>query len=194
MKKLLIATIAVASFSTSTTYANEVFSDLSYTSGLSGVKSEAVENLTNCLQADMEIASSKAIRACSKAYKASIPSYEVRSRILTQRGLLQLSAGRYDKASNDFKRAAKLNDENEFAYLGEGYAALMDQDFAQAIKLFNDCRTHDGAAPLAMYGLAMSKEMTGDIEGAVSYYTEAATMRPDWSAPRGGLNRVRSAL
>jgi len=61
MKKLLIATIAVASFSTSTTYANEVFSDLSYTSGLSGVKSEAVENLTNCLQADMEIASSKAI-------------------------------------------------------------------------------------------------------------------------------------
>jgi len=45
-----------------------------------------------------------------------------------------------------------------------------------------------------MYGLAMTKEMTGDIEGAVSYYTEAATMRPDWSAPREELNRVRSAL
>lgn len=194
MKKFIITTLAVASFGATSAFANEVFSDYSATTGLSGVNSEAIENLRNCLEADMQIASSKAIRACSKAYKASIPSYEVRSQILTQRGLLQLSAGRFEKAARDFKSASKLNNENEFAFLGEGYAAMMDQDYEAATRLFNDCKTHNEAAPLAIYGLAMTKELTGDVDGAVSYYNEAASMRPDWAAPREELNRVRSAL
>ena len=193
MKKILLTTILVASFGASTAYANEVFSDNSITSALSGVSSEAAENLRDCLQSNTDTASSKAIRACSKAYKAAIPLYDVRSDILTRRGLLQLSAGRFDKASRDFKSAAKLNNQNEFAYLGEGYTAMMKQDYAEAKKFFEDCTSHDKAAPLALYGLAMTKELLGDISGAAATYEMAAEMRPDWDAPRTELARVRSA-
>lgn len=194
MKKILFTTILVASFGASTAHANEVFQDNFVTSGLSSVSAEAVDNLRNCLQSDTEIASSKAIRACSKAYKASIPRHEVRSKILTRRGLLQLSAGRFDKASRDFKSAAKMNKQNEFAYLGEGYAAMLQHDYEAAAKFFNDCTTHDKAAPLAIYGLAMTKELTGDIQGAVATYEQAAKMRPDWQAPRAELARVKSSI
>jgi Tfp pilus assembly protein PilF len=199
MKKIICATILVASFVGSTAlassaWANEVFSDNSVSSAVSGVSSEVAENLRDCLQSDTQIASSKAIRACSKAYKASIPIYDVRSDILTRRGFLQLSAGRFDKASRDFKSAAKLNRENEFAYLGEGYTALLEKDYAMAAKLFNDCTSHDKAAPLAIFGLAMTKEMSGDMKGAVESYKQAAKMRPDWQAPRAELARVTSSI
>ena len=193
MKKFLFTTILVASFGATSAYANEVYSDSSVTSGLSGVSSTALENLQDCLQSDTAIASSKAIRACSKAYKASIPLNDVRSDILTRRGVLQLSAGRFDKASRDFKSAAKLNNENEFAYLGEGYAALLNSDYAKATEFFNDCTSHDKAAPLAVFGLAMAKEMSGDINGAVKKYQQAANMRPNWQAPRAELARVKSS-
>ena len=194
MKKILFTTILVTSLGASTAHANEVFADNSVTSALSNVSSEAVQNMRNCLQSDTGLASSKAIRACSKAYKASIPLHDIRSDILTRRGLLQLSAGRFDKASRDFKMAAQLNKENEFAYLGEGYASIMKQDYVTAAKFFNDCKTHDKAAPLATYGLAMTKELSGDIQGAVATYERAAKMRPDWKAPRDELARVKSSI
>lgn len=193
MRNFLFTTILVASFGATSAYSNEVYSDSSVTSGLSGVSSSALENLQDCLQSDTAIASSKAIRACSKAYKASIPLNDVRSDILTRRGVLQLSAGRFDKASRDFKSAAKLNNDNEFAYLGEGYAALLNRDPIKAVKFFNDCTSHDKAAPLAVFGLAMAKEMSGDMHGAVESYEQAANMRPDWQAPRAELARVRSS-
>ena len=194
MKKILFSTLLVASFGATTAHSNEVFEDNFVTSGLSSVSAEAIDNLRDCLQSDTEIAASKAIRACSKAYKVSIPRHDVRSKILTRRGLLQLSAGRFNKASRDFKLASKLNQENEYAYLGEGYAAMLQQDYVTAAKFFKDCNTHDKAAPLAMYGLAMTKELTGDIQGAVVTYERAAKMRPDWEAPRTELARVKSSI
>lgn len=194
MKKILFTTILVASFGATTAHAGEVYQDNFVTSGLSSVSAEAIDNLRDCLQSDAELASSRAIRACSKAYKASIPRHEIRSTILTRRGLLQLSAGRFDKASRDFRSAAKLNKVNEFAYLGQGYAALMEKDYQTAAKFFNDCTTHDKAAPLAIYGLAMTRELTGDIKGAVTDYQRAADMRPDWAAPREELARVKSVI
>ena len=193
MKKIISTTLVIASFSVSSAYANEVFSDTSVSSAFSNVSSETAENLRDCLHSNIEIASSKAIRACSKAYKASIPLYDIRSDILTRRGLIQLSAGRFDKASRDFKSAAKLNKENEFAFLGKGYAALMQQDYEAAAEYFNNCKSHKKAAPLAIYGLAMTKELTGDIQGATASYQQALEMRPDWIAPRTELARIKRA-
>ena len=193
MKTILFTTILVASLGASSAHANEVFSETSVSSGLSGVSAEAAQNLSACLHSNIDTASSKAIRACSKAYKASIPLYDIRSDILTRRGLLQLSAGRFDKASRDFESAAKLNADNEFANLGKGYAAIMQQDYAAAANYFKDCRDHKKAAPLAAYGMAMTKELTGDIKGALASYEQAAKMLPEWTAPRAELARIKQA-
>ena len=164
----------------------------SVTPNISHVNFKISQNLYDCVNTNVEHSSSKAIRACSKAYKAAIPRSDVKSQILMRRGLLQLSAGRFDKASQDFNRAAKLNDESELASLGQGYVALMQQDYAAAAKYFNDCSTNKKAAPIALYGLAMTKENSGDLNGAVETYKAASSIHPEWQAPRIELERLKT--
>lgn len=194
MKKTLLTSLAVIALGITSSHATESASDNTVAISLAGVSAESLGNLENCLNSDVSIAASKAIRACSKAYRASIPSYEVRSKILMRRGLLQLSAGRFDKASRDFKTAARLNKQNEFAYLGQGYAALLEKNYDQAALYFEDCKTHNQAAPLAMYGLGMAKEMEGDYEAALANYNKASDMRPEWGAPQAEIKRVKAKL
>jgi tetratricopeptide (TPR) repeat protein len=185
MKNILISTVFVASISAAPAFAGNFESN-------HVVVSNSDQNIQLCMGSDIDAAPSKAIRACTKAYRASIPNYDVKSDILTRRGWLQLSNGEYDRASRDFKSAAKLNNVNEIAYLGEGFTAMMRKDYAKAIDYFNDCMTHNDAAPLAYYGLGMTKELTGDIAGALEAYKQAADMRPDWNAPREELLRIKA--
>lgn len=197
MKKLMITPIAAAGLSLFAFAPSALAGDSNgsiITSSFSTQDSDAAKNLRHCFSSDVEVASSRAIRACSKAYKDSIPNYDVRSDILMRRGLLKLSAGRFDKASRDFKSAAKLNKVNEFAYLGQGYAALMQSDYKTAKLLFEDCLSNGEAAPLAVYGLAMVQELSGDQLAAVKTYEKAAALRPDWNAPREDLLRIKSTL
>ena len=161
-------------------------------SGFSSVSSQDAKNLETCFTSDINIASSKAIRACSKSYKNSIPNAETRSTILTRRGLLRLSAGDFDKASRDFKAASSLNNVNELSHLGEAFAAVMRNDVKTAEALFNDCLSHGKTKPLAIYGLGIISEMTGDSPSAISAYERAASLKPDWNAPREDLNRLQN--
>lgn len=185
MKNILISTLFVASIGAAPAFASDFDSQ-------SVVIPNADQNIQTCMGSDIDAAPAKAIRACTKAYKASIPNYDLKSDILTRRGWLQLSDGNYDRASRDFKSAAKLNNVNEIAFLGEGFAAMMQKDYATAIDYFNDCMTHNKAAPLAYYGLGMTKELTGDKSGALEAYTKAAKLRPDWQAPREELLRIKA--
>ncbi|RKQ71992.1 tetratricopeptide repeat protein [Litorimonas taeanensis] len=185
MKNILVSTFFVAALSATSAFANE-----DYTGGV--VSPEAAQNIQLCLESNVDVALNKSIRACTQAYKASVPNYNVRSDILTRRGWLQLSAGKYEQAARDFKWASKLNDVNEFAYLGDGFAALMQKDYDSAIAYFNDCKTHNDAAPLAYYGLGMTKELAGDSSGALEAYQKAANLRPEWQAPLEELSRIKA--
>ncbi len=175
---------------TAPSHAGETLNNAITTSGLPVYDREAVKNLNHCFQADMELASSKAIRACSKAYRNSVPRHDIRSDILTQRGLLQLSAGRFSKASRDFEKSAKLNNVNEFAYLGQGYSAIMEKDYTKAETLFKDCMSHGKAAPLAAYGMGIAQALSGDKDGAIAAFQKAAQLRPDWNAPKLELSKL----
>ena len=185
MKNILISTLFVASISAAPAFADDFDSS-------NVVVSSADQNLMLCMGSDLDAATGKAIRACTKAYKAAIPNYDVKSDILTRRGWLQLSNGEYERASRDFKSAAKLNNVNEIAFLGEGFTAMMQKDYATAMSYFNDCMTHNEAAPLAYYGLGMTKELSGDMTGALKAYEQAAELRPDWQAPREELLRIKA--
>lgn len=191
MKPILFTSVLLASLFAIPAQAGEIFSDSSVNSALAGASKQSVRTLDTCLTADVEIASSRAIRACTKAYKASVPNYELRSQILTRRGLLYLSSGDYSKASRDFGSAGRLSDDNNVANLGKGYAALMKQDYDTAMSHFEDCGTDADTAPLATYGLAVTQEMAGDSKSARETYKAAADLRPNWDAPRKGLQRVQ---
>lgn len=184
MRNIIITTAIAASICASTAFANDGFD--------STWQSPALQNFNQCFEADKAIPANRAIRACTKALKESIPSYEIKSDLLTQRGFLQLTSGKIEKASRDFKKAAQLSNENEIAYLGQGLAAMENQDYETAISLFNDCKTHNTAAPLAYYSLGMAKELSGDKAGALKAFQHAAELRPDWEAPREELVRFNT--
>jgi len=105
---------------------------------------------------------------------------------------LQLSAGEFEKASRDFKAASKLSNVNELSHLGEAYAAVMRNDLKTAETLFNDCLSHGQTMPLAVYGLGVIREIGGDNRGAITAYERAASLKPDWKAPREEINRLQS--
>ncbi len=175
-------------------HAGDLHDDALVSTESSFVSQTDMRHLLDCLNADTQTVSSRSIRACSKAIKVSIPNHEVRSNLYARRGLLQLSDGRFEKASRDFDSAATLNGEHEYAYLGQGFAALMQNNYAQAQTFFNDCKGHEATAPLASYGLAMTYELKGDKEMAIKAYQRAVELRPDWSAPRQELTRLTGTL
>lgn len=191
MKIVLITTCLALAFATGSAHANEVFSDASLSSGLSGVDVQAAKNLRHCLNADTEVASSRSIRACTKAYQASIPSYELRSEILTRRGLLQFSNGKFDKAARDFMKASKLSADNNLANLGSGFVALMNNDTQSAKAKFRDCDDHGQLASLAAYGLALAMEQDGETQSAAQAYQRALELRPNWDAAKQNLANLK---
>lgn len=192
MKTFITTTCLVVSLAAGSASANEVFSDSSINSPFAGANPEAAQDLRNCLTADTHLASSKAIRACTKAYKASAPQYTLRSEILLRRGLLQLSNGKFEKASRDFKKASDLSEDNNLANLGSGFAALMQNDTSTALAKFKACDDHGDVAPLAAYGLALAFEQTGNPDSAVEAYERALTLKPGWSAAKENLINLRT--
>lgn len=192
--RTILATILALCVSATTAQASSTFSNDVRATELPVVDSQTLKNLKDCLNADMQIVSSRSIRACTKAYRASVPSYEIRSDILTRRGLLRLSSGKMQEAQRDFDKAAKLSADSQFANLGQGFAALLEKDASTAMARFSECSDHKNAAPLAAYGLALTLEMMGDRAGAIQAYEQALTLQPGWSAAQENLLNLRSAI
>lgn len=192
--RTFLTTVLTIGLSATSAHATNTFSNDFRATELPVVDSQTLQNLKECLNADMQKVSSRSIRACTKAYRASVPSYEIRSDILTRRGLLRLSSGKMQEATRDFDKAARLSNDNEFANLGQGFAALLEKDAATAMARFSACADHESAAPLAAYGLALTLEMTGDREGAVKAYQHALSLRPGWAAAKENLSNLQSTI
>ena len=192
MKNILSSILLVGALGAGSAYASDLHSDTLISAGTSTVSETDLKHMRQCLYSDAQIASSRSIRACSKAIKASVPNYQIRSDLYARRGLLQLSAGRFDMASRDFETAARLNGEHEFAFLGQGFSALMQQQYAEAENFFSDCKGHDFTAPLASYGLAMTYELKGEKSRALQEYKNASALRPDWQTPHKEYARLSS--
>lgn len=172
--------------------ADEVFSNASIINGLGAVDQRAVEAMQTCFNSDLaQDNQGRAIYACNTALKMATPDHALRSKILTRRGLRQLSSGRFDRAGRDFTSAARLNGDNSFACIGQGYTSLMKKKYDLALRVFASCSADGAAAPLAAYGSAITKELSGDIKGAYKDYHTAASMRPEWAKPRQELARFQ---
>ncbi len=184
MKNAFLTTTLGLTFMATSAHAGEY----RMTDGLADVPAASIEAYETCVNA--QEGTSKAIRACTKTIKHSVPNKELRSNLYLKRGLLNLDAGDYKDAARDFKSAGKLNRYNEYATLGAGFSAMMREDYRAALDSFNDCGAHNSTAPLAMYGRAMTKEMQGDRDGAKADYKRAAELKPGWQAPQVELVRM----
>lgn len=178
MKTVLIAAGLVLAL-TGTSMASETRPSASILSNLSAVQSPAQAALNNCLSKD---STSRAVRACTKALRASRPNDDVRSHLYTRRALHQMAMGRHDNAAQDFTRAGDLTNNTELESLGHGFAAMMDNDLTTARRKFEDCNNQGRIAPLAEYGLGLTHQMAGETDAARRAYARALTLRPGWVA------------
>lgn len=137
-----------------------------------------------------EQSSSRAIRACSDFIRQSVPDNNVRAGLHMRRGLHQLAMGRLDKAGADFERAAVLSDQDDFARLGQGFVAVMNQDLTMARAQFRDCSKTKATAPLAEYGLGLTYQIAGDTDKAKDAYERAVELRPGWELANKQLDTL----
>ena len=180
MKTVLIGAAALVLAAPAFAQNAETFSDPLIQSGLSQTSSQSQTIMKDCLATD---SSSRAVRACTKAIKASVAVPEIRSDLYAKRGLHQLNMGRFAKASKDFAAAGRLDGENALAALGSGFAALRQDRLSEARAYFAECNGHEGANALAQYGVGMSYQMEGKAKEARAAYQEALQLRPGWDAP-----------
>lgn len=176
MKKILLSASLVLA-TASAAQANEVFADPVFADGLTSTSAVVQEWIDDCLA---ETSSSKAIRACSKLIKAAPPKDDVKASLYTRRALHKMSLGRFDDASIDFRRAGDMSDTTEMANLGNGFAAMFNNDLETARIKFAETNEAARLAPLAAYGLGLTHEMEGDTDAARDAYEDALELRPDW--------------
>ena len=180
MKTALIGATALMLAAPAFAQNAETFSDPLIQSGLSQASSQSQIIMQDCLAPD---SSSRAVRACTKAIRASVAVPEIRADLYAKRGLHQLNMGRFAKASTDFATAGRLDGENALAALGAGFTALRQERLAEARAYFAECQGHEGANALAQYGVGMSYQMEGRAEDARKAYRQALQLRPGWEAP-----------
>ncbi|GHB03544.1 hypothetical protein GCM10009069_27720 [Algimonas arctica] len=174
MKTLLLSATLVLAM-TGTAAANETLTP----TGLNAVQSPAHAALNDCLSVD---SSSRAVRACTKALRASAPKADVRSQLYARRALHQMALGRQDNAVKDFTRAGDLANDRGLESIGHGFAAMMSNDLTTARRKFEDCNDQSRHAPLAEYGLGLTYQMSGETDAARDAYARALSLRPGWTA------------
>lgn len=178
MKTFLLSAGLVLAMS-GTAMASETFPNTLTSTGLSALPSPAQASLNNCLSME---SSSRAIRSCTKALRASAPNDDVRSQLYARRALHQMALGRHDDAAEDFTRAGNLANDTGLESLGHGFAAMMENDLTTARRKFEDCNNQGRHTPLAEYGLGLTHQMAGETDAARDAYARALTLRPGWAA------------
>jgi Tfp pilus assembly protein PilF len=177
--KSLIITVGLTLVLAGTASANGTISNSAPTNGISSVSTAAQQTLNNCLTKE---SSSRAIRACTKAIRASTPNDDVRAQLYTRRALHRMAMGRHDDAARDFGRVGQLTQDSGMESLGLGFTAMLNNDLANARRNFKDCNNQGALAPLAEYGLGLTYQIAGESMEARKAYTRALDMRPGWTA------------
>ena len=178
MKKIFLSASLILATATAA-QANEVYADPVFADGLTSTSATVQEWIDDCLS---EISSSKAIRACSKLIKGAPPKDDLKANLYTRRALHKMSLGRFDDASTDFRRAGEFSENSDMAALGNGFAAMFQNDLETARHQFAESQDTEQLAPLAAYGMGLTYEMDGDAEAARAAYEDALELRPSWDA------------
>ncbi|WP_298918336.1 tetratricopeptide repeat protein [uncultured Algimonas sp.] len=154
---------------------------------LSGVPATISTTFNDCVATE---SSSRAIRACSKLIRASGASEDVRAQLYTRRALHKMALGRFDSASDDFSRAGDLSGDTGLASLGQGFAAIDDNNLSSARASFRDDSTEGRTAVLAEYGLGLTYQMEGKDADARAAYERALAINPEWRVPSERLETL----
>lgn len=137
---------------------------------------------------------SSAVESCNRALAEESLSTRDKASTYVNRGIVLMSAARFDEADQDFDMALKLEQNLPDVWLNKGFLRLRQGDGRDALVLIQ--RAIDQGASnkaLALFGRGVAHEQMGDVRAAYADLTRAHALAPHWILPRDYLSRYRVA-
>ena len=100
------------------------------------------------------------------------------STYIAAQSLLKLE--RSDRATAELTRL-RASDQPAWRFIGESGEALIANDSARAVEIARRAIEADGGNPFAHYQLGLAASKAGDWGGAVSGFTKAIELKPDFA-------------
>ncbi|HAE95366.1 MULTISPECIES: tetratricopeptide repeat protein [Hyphomonas] len=127
---------------------------------------------------------------CTRAIEHEAMTPSNRAATYTNRGVLHMRAGLYQKALSDYEKAKKIRPETGETYLNEGAAFIFLEDYSSALaSLDKAIALNSSDLYAAYYNRALAKEKLADIEGAYFDFKTALELKPDWELAQWQLSR-----
>jgi tetratricopeptide (TPR) repeat protein len=130
--------------------------------------------------------------ACTAAIASSLPE-ALRTKLLVNRGVVHLSHAQPRPAIQDFDKAIAMNGQIGDAYTNRGAAHLLMKRFDQArADIDKGLALGSGEPQRAYYNRGMADDHLGDNKAAYFDFMRAATLDPNWTAPKLELARFKA--
>jgi tetratricopeptide (TPR) repeat protein len=128
---------------------------------------------------------------CTTAIASTLPE-ALRTKLLVNRGVVHLSHTRARPAIEDFDKAIAMNGQIGDAYTNRGAAHLLMKQFDQArADIDRGLALGSGEPQRAYYNRGMADNHLGDNKAAYFDFMRAATLDPNWTAPKLELARFK---
>jgi tetratricopeptide (TPR) repeat protein len=97
-----------------------------------------------------------------------------------QQGNTLTNQGAFDQAIAAYRRAIQLDRNNTDAYIGLGYAFIVQENWGEAITAYRQATRIDPQLADAYYGLGIALGQQGQIEEALTNFNRTVQIQPDY--------------
>lgn len=130
------------------------------------------------------------LNTCNYALETETLVKRDRAATFVNRGVIQLRRKQYEAANRDFNSAIRLQPAMGEAFVNRGAALIAQRRWREGMADIDKGLTLGPDEPeKAYFNRALAWEALDDMAAAWRDYTQAATLKPDWDAPRKELAR-----
>lgn len=129
-------------------------------------------------------------QVCTQALENETMTRKNRAATYVNRGIVRMRLEAYDRADQDFTRAAALKDDLGDIYVNRGVLKFYQADYQGAIDAINTALELETSEPhVAYYNRALAKEELDDLTGAYFDFLAASELEPEWELVQRQLDR-----
>lgn len=135
---------------------------------------------------------SEAEDLCTRALELEALNPSNKAATYTNRGVLRMRKGDYDKALSDYAISKKMRPRTGATWLNEGAAYIFKKDYNSAlVSLEKAIELESEDLYAAYYNRAIAREHAGDIEGAYYDFVKSKELNPDYANTDLQLSRFQ---
>ena len=134
----------------------------------------------------------ESMNTCDRAFVDEALSNQDRLATHVNRGIVRMLRNDYQRAQIDFSAAMEMDPKRSEPYLNMAILQLRAGKSAEAVPLFSKAIELGTELPeVAYYGRGLAQEDVGNVKAAYADLQQAASLKPNWDAPRRDLARYK---